>query len=187
MWLLIFLLAIATTGFALRIVSLRQVPQAVTAALPGQYVLTPEILNAAERSFYLLLTELELPGVRILAKVPLVHLFQVRREPASHRPGDAFNLIAQKHIDFLLVRECDFCPVLGISLFDASNKSPEGSGRDPLLRAIFSDCGLPLVSLSARHAYKPAAIRRMIYDAAPMNFPLSGIAQTLVRALQPSR
>jgi hypothetical protein len=58
--------------------------------------------------------------------------------------------------------------------------------RDGRIRALFAECGLPLLSLPAKQAYTPALVRRLIYDIAPLNFPLSGIAEKLATALQPS-
>jgi hypothetical protein len=95
-------------------------------------------------------------------------------------------VIAETHVDFLLIRVDDCRPVLGIVLEDFIDQRPELVARDGFIRAVFSDCGLPLLSLPVRHVYNAATVRRLIYDVTPLNFPLSGIAEALATALLPA-
>ena len=151
----------------------------------GQYVMAQSLLTEAERSFYGVLVGLELPGVRVFAKVRLADVFMVRQPKQSSGWWATFGAISQKHVDFLLVREGDCRAVMGIELDDGSHKRPDRLERDRFVRSVFSDCGLPLLRVPAKRAYAPALVRRWVYDAAPLNFPLSGFVETLTTALQP--
>jgi len=187
-WLVLLFLALALVGvthYAIRARRARQARRERATFQPGQYALSHSILTAAERSFYGVLVSLELPGVRILAKVRLADVFRVRRQTAGLGWRPAFNAISQKHVDFLIVREDDCCPVLGIELDDGSHRRPDRVERDRFVRALFSDCGLPLLRVPAKRVYTPAAVRRWVYEASPINFPMSGFVQTLTEAVQP--
>jgi hypothetical protein len=187
-WLILLFAAMALVGgthYAVRARRARRARRDRPAFQPGQYALSHSVFTPAERSFYGVLVGLELPGVRILAKVRLADVFRVRRQSAGLGWRPAFAAISQKHVDFLLVREEDCCPVLGIELDDGSHRRPDRVERDRFVRALFSDCGLPLMRVPAQRLYTPAAVRRWVYEASPINFPMSGFVQTLTDAVQP--
>jgi len=152
----------------------------------GHYIVAQSLLTEAERSFYNVLFDLELPGIRIFAKVRLADVFVVRQPKQTSGWWATFNAISQKHVDFLLVRESDCRAVMGIELDDGSHKRPDRLERDRFVRSVFADSGLPLLRAPAKRAYTPAIIRRWVYDAAPLNFPLSDFVDTLTTAVQPN-
>ena len=192
---LLVLAAVGYLGFAKRLVLWRFANRLVRSRRPrrlpqafqrGQYSMGKSLFTEAERSFYGVLVGLELPGVRILAKVRLADIFEVRQQKKAPGGWAILSAISQRHVDFLLVRDGDCCPIMGIELDDGSHQRPDRVERDRFVHAIFSDCGLPLLKVPAKRVYRAAAVRRLIYDTAPLNFPFSGFAETLASALQPS-
>jgi hypothetical protein len=164
----------------------RQKRSAAHAFRPGQYCVAQSLLTEAERSFYGVLAGLELPGMKVFVKVRLADVFLVRQPKEATGWWATFGAISQKHVDFLLVRESDARAVMGIELDDGSHKRADRLERDRFVRSVFSDSGLPLLRVPAKRVYSPALVRRWVYDAAPLNFPLSGFVETLTTAMQPN-
>ena len=185
LWLTIFLLAAALVGLAVREIRAHRARNRAPAHIPGQYVLAPSLFTKLERLFYEVLVGLELPEIRVLAKVRLADLFRVRPQSTILGWWDNPGAIDQFCVDFLLVRSDDCRPVLGITLEDSSDQNPDKVAREGFVRAVFSDCGLPLLNLPAKHVYTAAAVRRLIYDVTPLNFPLSGLVETMTNDLHP--
>ena len=186
LWLIISVIAAAGAGFAVRKAQIRRSRRQEPAFVPGQYALGKSLFTECEASFYQTLVGLELPGMMILAKVRLADIFKVRWLKRAQCHQEVFRAIAQQYVDFLVVRVGDGRPVLAIDLYDGSRRYPDQGKHDLFVTDIFEDCGLPLLNLAADENYTAAVLRRLVYDAAPLNFPLSGLAERLERALQPS-
>ncbi len=88
----------------------------------GTYYLKQSLFTPAERSFLGVLESLGMPEYRIMAKVRLADIFGVKKGQGWR---SAFNRISAKHVDFLLVRQSDGAPILGIELDDSSHDRPD--------------------------------------------------------------
>jgi len=73
------------------------------------------------------LESMGMPEYRIMAKVRLADIFGVKKGQSWQA---AFNRINAKHVDFLLVRQSDGAPILGIELDDSSHNEPDRMDRD---------------------------------------------------------
>jgi hypothetical protein len=186
LWFTLSLIVVAGVLFAVREFRIRRSSGQEPVFMPGQYALNKSLFTEFEASFYQTLVRLDLPDVVILAKVRLADIFKVRWLRRAQLQQDIFRAIAQQYVDFLVVRVDDCRPVLAIELYDGSERDPDQGKHDLFVHDVFADCGLPLLNLPTDGIYTAAVVRRLIYDAAPLNFPLSGIAERLERALQPS-
>ena len=59
----------------------------------------------------------------------------------------AFNKISQKHVDFLICRQGDWMPMLGIELDDNSHSKTAVKKRDMFVNAVFAQVGIPLLRI----------------------------------------
>lgn len=67
--------------------------------------------------------------------------------------------IAQKELDFILLKPGTSCVMAAIELDDRSHERPDRRERDEFLNAAFAAAGVPLVRFKARRTYDPASIR----------------------------
>jgi very-short-patch-repair endonuclease len=74
------------------------------------------------------------------------------------------NKINQKHVDFVLCDPNSFTPLLVIDLDDSSHMRKDRQGRDAFVDAALDAAGLPILHVSAQHAYAPAEVRALITD-----------------------
>jgi hypothetical protein len=128
----------------------------------SEYYLKKTIFTPAERSFLGVLESLEMAEYRIMAKVRLADIFGVKKGDGWQ---SAFNRISAKHIDFLLVRQSDGAPVLGIELDDSSHDEPDRKERDKFVDAVYASANLPLLHVSVRQTYEARAIHAQIVAA----------------------
>lgn len=121
--------------------------------------LKQSLFTPAERSFLGVLESLGMSEYRITAKVRLADIFGVKKGEGWQ---SAFNRISAKHVDFLLVRQGDGAPALGIDLDDSSHVEPDRKERDRFVDAVFASAGLPLLHVPARQSYEVKAIQARI-------------------------
>lgn len=103
------------------------------------------LLTPSEARFHTCLSQLSGDRCRIQVKPRLADVFQ-------HAKGDvaAFNKISQKHIDFLICRNDDWMPMLGIELDDDSHNRKDRKERDMFVNTLFASTGLPLLRIHIR-------------------------------------
>lgn len=107
------------------------------------YVYTVKsLLTPTEARFYECLEELTQNRCRIQVKPRLADVFQ--------HHGEGFKQISQKHVDFLVCRNDDWTPMLGIELDDDSHNKAERRKRDMFVNALFASTGVPLVRIHVR-------------------------------------
>jgi hypothetical protein len=102
----------------------------------------PAFLTRAELEFFSVLrpvaAELDLV---VFAKVGLNDIFR----GARGGPRGQYSRYSQMHVDFLLVTDHDFRPVLGIEVDGDSHRSAVQRDRDRRKDAVFKAAGLPLL------------------------------------------
>lgn len=101
------------------------------------------------------------PERYLLTKVRLQDLFFVRQ---PHKNLNARNLIAQKHVDFVICDAGSMQPVLGIELDDASHKKAKAVERDRFVERVFGAAELPLMRVKAARGYVPGEIKARIEE-----------------------
>jgi len=138
-------------------------------AKPGKraqsYVLKNSLFTPAERSFLGCLDSVLSPDIRVFAKVRLADLFNVERTVDRSAWQSAFNKINSKHVDFILCRSTDLCPVLAIELDDKSHDREGRQQRDSFLKEIFAASNLPLIRFKVQKSYRTDDIAQRLNEA----------------------
>jgi very-short-patch-repair endonuclease len=119
-------------------------PSETRIAFPHGYTVK-SLLTPSESRFHECLHAITVHRCRILVKPRLADVFQ-------HQKGDlaGFNKVSQKHVDFLICRNDDWIPMVGIELDDDSHERKDRKKRDMDVNAIFASVGLPLLRIHVR-------------------------------------
>lgn len=136
-----------------------------TGAAAHEYYLRESLYSPAERSFLGVLEALKYDGMVVASKVRLADIFGVKKGLGRGGRQGALNRINAKHVDFLLIRESDGRPLLGIELDDRSHKRDDRKERDHFVDSLYSSTGLPIVHVAVRASYDLNEVRKQI-DAA---------------------
>ena len=99
------------------------------------------LLTPTEARFHACLLQITQERCRIQIKPRLADVFQHEKQKG------AFQMISQKHVDFLICRNDDWMPMLGIELDDASHNSAKVKERDMFVNLLFASTGVPLLRL----------------------------------------
>ncbi len=119
------------------------------------------LLTAAERSFYGVLCQAVDHQYAIFAKVRLGDLLEIPWGTSKFRLH--LSRINRKHVDFVLCEATSFTPLLVIELDDSSHDREDRQERDAFVDAALQAAGLPILHISAEHAYAPAELRVQVY------------------------
>lgn len=151
--LLVMLLLIATLA-ALVILNL---PRGAKGALP--YLPAPALFSPAERAFLAVLDQVVGTKYRVLGKVRIADLAQVKPGLDKAARMTALNRVAQKHFDFVVCNAADLSVVCAVELNDKSHAGRRVKARDELVSRICAVIGLPLLQVQARQSYSVDALR----------------------------
>jgi hypothetical protein len=108
--------------------------------MPYEYT-AKALLTDNERRFYDCLAQITDSRCRIQIKPRLADVFE------HEKVNGAFQMISQKHVDFLICRNDDWMPMLGIELDDASHQRADRRERDMFVNNLFASTGVPLLRL----------------------------------------
>ena len=117
------------------------------------------LLTKAERSFYGVLLSVLPDDYQVMCKVRLADL--IKPSVPKNQFYAAFSRIAQKHIDFVIVRKTDLSVVAAIELNDSSHSQRNRVERDLFVRDAMKSASVPFLPFAARQSYSPRA---------PLNF-----------------
>lgn len=109
-------------------------------AMPYDYTAKP-LLTPTEARFHACLVQITQDRCRIQIKPRLADVFE------HEKVKGAFQKISQRHVDFLICRNDDWMPMLGIELDDASHNRPDRKERDMFVNLLFASTGVPLLRL----------------------------------------
>jgi hypothetical protein len=109
-------------------------------AMPYTYT-AKALLTPTEARFHSCLLQITQERCRIQIKPRLADVFE------HEKVNGAFQMISQKHVDFLICRNEDWMPMLGIELDDASHNRAETRKRDMFVNLLFASTGVPLLRL----------------------------------------
>jgi hypothetical protein len=109
-------------------------------AMPYEYTAKP-LLTPTEAKFHGCLLQITGERCRIQIKPRLADVFE------HEKTNGAFQMISQKHVDFLICRNDDWMPMLGIELDDPSHERAEARKRDMFVNMLFASTGVPLLRL----------------------------------------
>ena len=126
------------------------------------YEAIPNLLTAAERSFFGVLQQAVATEYQIFAKVRLADIVRPVRNPSRSGWQMAFNRITGKHVDFVLCDSARLSVVAIVELDDSSHGRLERGVRDSLVDSALADAAIPVLRISARQTYSPAQIREQV-------------------------
>jgi len=109
-------------------------------AIKYDYTAKP-LLTPTEAKFHACLLQVTQERCHIQIKPRLADVFQ------HEKTNGAFQMISQKHVDFLIFRADDWMPMFGIELDDPSHESAEVKARDVFVNKLFASTGVPLLRL----------------------------------------
>ncbi len=130
----------------------------------GFYYLRKSLFTPAERAFLPVLERIVPDGVRVFGKVRLEDIFGVVSGLDRSERTAARNKINRKHVDFLLVRESDLAPLVGIELDDSSHEEDDRRQRDAFVDEVFASAKLPLLHFPVQKAYSPADLKARLAE-----------------------
>lgn len=143
-------------------------------AIDHDYTVKP-LLTATEARFHACLDLLTHGRCRIQVKPRLADIF-------DHEKGDlrGFNKISQKHVDFLICRNDDWAPMMGIELDDHTHETKRVKERDMFVNALFASTGVPLLRI---HVSEIDQLEQLVHK---LNKAWDHRRQTLPASLRPT-
>lgn len=132
-------------------------PRRAPGALP--YQPAAALFSPAERAFLSVLDQVVGDQYRVLGKVRIADLAQVR--PGLDRPARmiALNRVAAKHFDFVVCRADDLSVICAVELNDKSHAGRGVKARDELVAGVCAVIGLPLLWVPAKPSYSVPDLR----------------------------
>lgn len=137
----------------------------LVAPLPGTQVrfrnvyASKPLLTENEARFFRLLHQLSQGRCQLFAKVNLADIVIA----TTNHLGDR-NKFDKKHVDFLVCRNEDWMPMLGIELDDSSHDDKSRHKPDMVKNDIFAAIGLPLLRLPLDEMNEHEEIVRQLSD-----------------------
>jgi len=129
----------------------------------GHYAVVPTMLTTTEQQFARSLQDMLPTEYRFMMQVSLHRVVHLRRMQSNRQWLNPYwNRIAQKSLDFVIVRTADTRIMLAIELDDASHDRADRIARDELLDTIMQDAGLPLVHIPTRIMHDRLAVQQHI-------------------------
>lgn len=122
---------------------------------PSSIYCRARFMSAAEFNYFLALESYLPPRARITCKVRLADLVQPLSPPRTSAWQTAFNRVACKHVDFVLLDEY-LNPLCIIELDDSSHARYSRQLRDTFVDSVLADVGYPVYHVPVRAAYPPA-------------------------------
>ena len=126
------------------------------------YIRRATLLTPSEQRFYMRLYQAIGSELLICPKARLADALEVRGDALEWQA--AWNRIAARPVDFLLVSPDSYQPLLAIALDDGMVRSPL---QDDWLDRAMLAAGLPVLRIRARGDYDPVALRREVEQRMP--------------------
>jgi hypothetical protein len=128
------------------------------AALKHEYTAKP-LLSPPEAKFHDVLATISGGRVHIMCKPRLADVFDHAKE------NGAFQVISQKHVDFLVCRPGDWMPMLGIEVDDSSHNREDRKKRDWFVNNLFAHVGVPLLRIPIREIEEVNLLVKLLTEA----------------------
>lgn len=126
------------------------------------YIRKFALLTPSEQRFYVRLYQAIGSELLICPKARLADALEVRGDALEWQA--AWNRIAAKPVDFLLVAPDTYQPLLAITLDDGLGRATQ---QDDWLDRAMMAAGLPVLRIRARGDYDPTALRREVEQRLP--------------------
>lgn len=132
---------------------------------PFPYEAADALFTDSEREFLHILDEAVGDEFRILGKVRLADIIQVREGTEGSQWQAAFNRIRAKHLDYVGCDPETLEIVWVLELDDISHNRPERIERDEFVEGALARAEIPLVRIPVAEEYDPEELRGEILDA----------------------
>lgn len=129
----------------------------------NNYALVNSILTPAEMAFFRELAAVTRSGYRIMVKVRVADIIQVKKGTGSYMAH--FGKIKSKHVDYLLCDLYTLKPLLAIELDDKSHQRSERISRDAFVNELFKSVSLPVMHYPVKKTYNQSEIHDCISNA----------------------
>lgn len=131
-------------------------PRRVAAAVSAHdYAKVPQLLTPTELGFYQVLTDALPTEYTCMTQVALNRLIKVQKPRFGAAWRDPrWNRIAQKSIDFVVVRRSDLRVMVLIELDDASHQKAQRQQRDTFLDTVCANINLPIIHIPVQSHYQ---------------------------------
>ncbi|NTS75612.1 DUF2726 domain-containing protein [Catenovulum sp. SM1970] len=151
---------------------------------PFPYKKKIQLFSNSERAFMLMLERAVGDEFRILHRVRLTDLLEVRQGTNKRTAQTAKLKASGKVLDFVLLNKTDLSPIAAIDLVNA-----EGYKQRPdwFLKGSLDTAGLPHVRIKIKSGYTPAEIRQCIAAKLGPNSKLSPLNVKKVKSKGPTR
>jgi hypothetical protein len=119
------------------------------------YTKVPQLLTPTELAFYQVLTDALPTEYTCMTQVALNRLIKVQKPRFGAAWRDPrWNRIAQKSIDFVVVRRSDLRVMVLIELDDASHQKAQRQQRDTFLDTVCANINLPIIHIPVQSHYQ---------------------------------
>jgi hypothetical protein len=132
---------------------------------PALYQRSKALFSPAELAFLAALESALGSSCRVLGKVRIADLAEVKPGLTPRVHQAALNRAAYKHFDFVVCAASSYEPLCAVELNDSSHSTKRAKRRDALVASVCEQIALPLVTFTAARSYEAAQIRERIAPA----------------------
>lgn len=161
MTLTVLFLIVVVAAVVIRLLAPRHKPGRVPKSLP--VAAKKHFFSRAEREFYETLKRALPAKYTAFANVRLQDIFYISAKGEERR--GVYARFQDKHVDFLVVTQKEYRPVLGIELDGASHDRSEQKYRDAVKEVVFTSAGLPLLRFRNEEKWTPDSLRVQLLKA----------------------
>lgn len=126
-----------------------------------RYICAQPLLTAAERNFYPYLQRAieQYPHTSLCVKVRIADLVKTNPLLKKKNYYQALMSIAGKHVDYVIVDNRTWSPIVVLELDDSSHDRLDRQQRDAFVDGVFASVKLPMIHVKARRQYSMKEIR----------------------------
>lgn len=122
----------------------------------------PSLFTPVEQSFLGLIEQSAGHEFRVVCRVRLSDLVQVRQNTAKKQAGAALSRASSRQLDFVLCDKTDMTPVLAIDLVHNNGKEGYKAQRDWFVSGALDAAGVPHVRIKVKSGYTVEEIRECL-------------------------
>ncbi len=131
--------------------------------LTHHYDVVAMVLTPTEQQFATVLSDSLPTGYTVMVQVALQRVVTVRNRRRGIPWRDPrWNQIAQKSLDYVVIRSADSKIILAIELDDATHLQAKRIDRDELLDTIMRDAGVPFLHVLVQAHYDRQALQMQL-------------------------
>jgi very-short-patch-repair endonuclease len=158
---IVVVLVVLAVGALVR-VSSNLVSSKMTSAPTFPYQRETHLVSPAERSFLGVLEQAVGDQHRIMGKVRLADVIQVRFGMNKKDRQSAVNRIQSKHVDFVVCDAKDLAVKYVVELDDQSNDRATRQDRDEFVDKALQAAGVPIFHFSVKRSYAVAEVQKVL-------------------------